>query len=154
MKRWIETVDADTGEILEGVAMFVPMKRRNGFTDGWVAMAQDALSALARAGLGARDYQVLLELLGRLDFENLIMVSQVDLARSLGLLPANVNRSIKRLVQLQVLLEGPRIGVSRTYRLNPGFGWKGSAKGHREALKRRLEVIQGGRADQEQDPTS
>ncbi|MFN9507334.1 MAG: hypothetical protein ACK57J_22725, partial [Rubrivivax sp.] len=46
----------------------------------------------------------------------------------------SVNRAIKRLVELSVLLEGPRIGVSRSYRLNPEFGWKGSAKGHVQAL--------------------
>ena len=34
-----------------------------------------------------------------------------------------------------------KIGISRSYRLNPNFGWKGSAKGHREALHEHLKVI-------------
>ena len=53
----------------------------------------------------------------------------------------NVQRSIKRLMELGVILEGVKIGVSRSYRLNPSFGWKGSAKGHREALHEHLKVI-------------
>ena len=52
-----------------------------------------------------------------------------------------VNRSIKKLIELGVILEGVKIGISRSYRLNPNFGWKGSAKGHREALHEHLKVI-------------
>ena len=44
----------------------------------------------------------------------------------------HVQRSIKRLIQLGIILEGVKIGISRLYRLNPAFGWKGLAKGHRE----------------------
>ena len=61
----------------------------------------------------------------------------------------NVNRSIKKLIELGVILEGVKIGISRSYRLNPNFGWKGSAKGHRECSARALEgyqVIRGRRA--------
>jgi hypothetical protein len=32
------------------------------------------------------------------------------------------------------------VGNSTTYRLNPAYGWKGSAKGHHEALKERMRV--------------
>ena len=54
----------------------------------------------------------------------------------------NVNRSIKKLIELGVILEGVKIGISRSYgKLNPNFGWKGSAKGHREALHEHLKVI-------------
>ena len=49
----------------------------------------------------------------------------------------NVNRSIKKLIELGVILEGVKIGISRSYRLNPNFGWKG----HREALHEHLKVI-------------
>ena len=36
----------------------------------------------------------------------------------------NVNRSIKKLIELGVILGGVKIGISRSYRLNPNFGWK------------------------------
>ena len=38
-------------------------------------------------------------------------------------------------------LEGPKIGVSRSYRLNPNYGWKGSGKNHKQALKEYQSVI-------------
>ena len=33
----------------------------------------------------------------------------------------HVQRSIKRLIQLGIILEGVKIGISRSYRLNPSF---------------------------------
>ena len=33
----------------------------------------------------------------------------------------HVNRSIKKLIELGVVLEGVKIGISRSYRLNPNF---------------------------------
>ena len=41
----------------------------------------------------------------------------------------------QELIEMGLVLEGVKIGISRSYRLNPNFGWKGSAKGHREALR-------------------
>ena len=80
-------------------------------------------------------------MLARLDYENLIQVNQAEVAEQVGMNRHHVNRSIKKLIELGVVLEGVKIGISRSYRLNPNFGWKGSAKGHREALHEHLKVI-------------
>jgi biotin operon repressor len=82
-----------------------------------------------------------MKLLSVLDYENLIQVSQADIARELDMHRQHVQRSIKRLLELGIVLEGVRIGISRSYRLNPNFGWKGSAKGHREALADHLKLV-------------
>ena len=63
-------------------------------------------------------------MLARLDYENLIQVNQAEVSEQVGM-----NR------------HSVKIGISRSYRLNPNFGWKGSAKGHREALHEHLKVI-------------
>ena len=80
-------------------------------------------------------------MLARLDYENLIQVNQAEVSEQVGMNRHNVNRSIKKLIELGVILEGVKIGISRSYKLNPNFGWKGSAKGHREALHEHLKVI-------------
>ena len=67
-------------------------------------------------------------MLARLDYENLIQVNQAEVAEQVGMNRHHVNRSIKKLIKLGVVLEGVKIGLSRSYRLNPNFGWKGSAK--------------------------
>lgn len=146
----IDQIDTDTGEVIGGFVAVIQPKRRNSF-DGWFAMNQNALRELRSAGLHGRDYEVLFALLEVLDFENLIQVSQADIAKELKMKPPHLSRSIKSLIDLGVLLEGPKIGRSKSYRLNPGFGWKGSATNHNKAVRERmraagLSVLKGGSA--------
>lgn len=99
-------------------------------------MAQSAAMIFAqkRKELGEEGLAVLLMLFAKLDFENLLLINQAELARELGMQRQNMQRAIKKLVEMGALLEGPKVGVSRSYRLNPEFGWKGSAKNHVKAL--------------------
>ena len=138
-RRTVEQVDAETGEVLSGFVAVVQPKRKNGFQQGWVAMAQNAMLEMARAGLGDEAHRVFFVMASTTDFENWIQVSQAELAELIGMKRANFNRALKRLVDAGVILRGPKVGRSNTYRLNPEFGWKGSAKGHKQALKQRME---------------
>lgn len=149
-------VDPATGEQIEGLVAVLMPKRRNGFGEGWLAVAQNAAELIAKRVRRVEDSRVLWLLIARLDFDNLIQLSQADLAQELEMDRAQVNRAMKRLVELGALLEGPKIGRSRTYRLNPAFGWKGSAKSHQSALRERmrsagLSVVEGGRPERDPD---
>lgn len=132
----------DDGQIVEGavLGMFFP-KRQNGFRGGWVAMAQPALMALAKSNLGQQDWRVLAAVLARLDFENYILLNQAEIASELGMHRPDVSKALKHLEQLGVLLRGPKAGRSSTFRLDPSFGWKGSATNHQKALKKRMEAV-------------
>ena len=141
MNKRLQQIDSETGEIIDGFVAYVVPKRKNGFGQGWLAMAQNGAEILAQSNLNGNDFKVLMKLLSVLDYENLIQVSQADIARELDMHRQHVQRSIKRLLELGIVLEGVRIGISRSYRLNPNFGWKGSAKGHREALHEHLKVV-------------
>ncbi|WP_147238663.1 winged helix-turn-helix domain-containing protein, partial [Acinetobacter baumannii] len=68
-----------------------------------------------------------------------------DIAESLGMKKPNVSKAVKNLIEFGIILEGPKIGRSKTYRLNPQFGWKGTVSNHKKALKNGLSVIQGGK---------
>ena len=133
-KRLVGHIDA-SGVVHEGavLALVVP-KRQNGFYDGWVAMAQNAFLALAKSGLGLEARLVLDVLMSRLDFENWIHTPQSEVAEILAMKKQNVNRAMKDLEKVEVILRGPKAGRSFTYRLNPNFGWKGSAKNHLKAI--------------------
>ena len=141
MNRHMQQIDQQTGEVIEGFVAYVVPKRKNGFQKGWMAMAQEAMMMLAQSNLTGNDMKVMWAMLARLDYENLIQVNQAEVAEQVGMNRHNVNRSIKKLIELGVVLEGVRIGISLSYRLNPNFGWKGSAKGHREALHEHLKVV-------------
>jgi hypothetical protein len=135
-------VDMSTGEILEGatLAVFYP-KRKNGFqSGGWFAMAQEPLMTLAQADLGKEAMRVLFAVLAKLDYENFISINQAELGRQLNIAPSNMSRAIARLVKEGVLLAGPKLQSKGTYSLNPKYGWKGSAKGHQEALLDRMKA--------------
>ena len=66
-------------------------------------MAQNGAEILAQSDLGANDFKVLMKLLSVLDYENLIQVSQADIARELDMHRQHVQRSIKRLIQLGII---------------------------------------------------
>lgn len=134
-QKRVGSVDLDTGEILEYSLVAMQRKVPNGFAGGWVAMALEPLEMLAASDLRGDDLRVLLALLGRLDFENLIQIEQTAIAEKLGMQKSHFSRSIKRLITQGCLLQGPKIGRSRTYRLNPSYGWRGSGKTHQKALR-------------------
>ncbi len=110
---------------------------------------QDGLHYLARLDLPGRTHRVLYELLARLDFDNFIHVSQTDVANTLGLHRSHVSSAIRQLIDAGILIRGPRVGVSWTYRLDPNLGWKGRASQRAQAqrdLARRhgLDLVDGG----------
>ena len=134
-QKRVGSVDLDTGEILEYSLVAVARRAPNGFAGGWVAMALSAWEMLATAPLQGNDYKVLAALMARLDFENYIQLQQVEIGKKLGMQKSHVNASIKRLLEQEIILQGPKIGRSRTYRLNPAYGWRGSGKEHQKALR-------------------
>lgn len=107
-------------------------------------MNRSALLILANT-LNGEQLRVLLALLAELDYENFIQVAQADIAEKLNINKVNVSRSVKALLDVGVIFEGPKVGRSKTYRLNEQFGWKGSVPNHKKALKNGLSVINGGR---------
>ena len=140
MNRHMQQIDHQTGEVVEGFVAYVVPKRKTDFRkDGWQWLKKQMM--LAQSNLTGNDMKVMWAMLARLDYENLIQVNQAEVSEQVGMNRHNVNRSIKKLIELGVILEGVKIGISRSYRLNPNFGWKGSAKGHREALHEHLKVI-------------
>ena len=140
MRKNIGQFDLNTGERIEGYIAVLQPKTKNGFTRHFT-MNQDALDILAD-NLRGSEFRVLMKLLKWLDYENLIQIQQNEIAEELKMEKQNVNRSINKLIEVGILLKGPKIGKSCSYRLNPNFGWKGKAKNHRRALEERMQKAQ------------
>jgi DNA-binding MarR family transcriptional regulator len=79
-------------------------------------------------------------LLGKLDFENWIHVSQAEIAEILDMKRQQVSRAIILLEKKGILLRSPKFGRSYFYRLNPYYGWKGKSNKLQNA---RLELVKG-----------
>ena len=127
MNRHMQQIDHQTGEVVEGFVAYVVPKRKNGFQKGWMAMAQEMMM-LAQSNLTGNDMKVMWAMLARLDYENLIQVNQAEVSEQVGMNRHNVNRSIKKLIELGVILEGVKIGISRSYELNLTSGGKAQPK--------------------------
>ncbi len=95
---------------------------------------QETFMEVAQKRFGSEAKDVFLYILGCLDYENTIMVPQLQIARQLGLKKQDVSRAIKVLVGEGILIEGPTVNRCRTYRLNDKYGWKGKLKNLHERM--------------------
>lgn len=134
--------DSSTGEIYdrsEYVAMIVPRKQK--IKENWFMGFQEAFEALAKdRELRGEPRAVLDFLISRLDFENYILIQQVEVAKELEMDETQVSRSIKKLVDKDVILRGPKVGRTPSYKLNAYYGWKGTVKNFKEE-KLRLKMV-------------
>ena len=135
MQKRLYQVDAHTGEVQDGYVAYISPKRKNGFQKGWIAMAQEnALLEIAKSGFNGETLRVLLMMLAKVEYENFIVVSQTDMANELGMGRSQFNRSLKILTDNNIILRGPSVGRQGSLKLNPHYGWKGTAKNHIIAL--------------------
>ena len=142
--RRVTQIDLETGEDLGGFVGVIRPKRKSSFQRHFT-MNQAALLTIANE-LNHDQMRVLMALLADLDYENYIQVAQIDIAEALNMQKTHVSRAVKNLLEFDIVIEGPKIGRSKTYRLNPQFGWKGTVTNHKKALKNGLTVINGGRS--------
>lgn len=143
MRRRIGMIDLDTGELLEeGVPVWIGVKAQSPYGGRWMGMNQNFLEEFAaRKDVGLEEWRVFVFLNARLDFNNLIQVPQSEIAEALGMQRQNVNRAVRKLEELGVILRGPKVGRSSTWRLNPNAGWKGKVKDLGPALRRHLKPV-------------
>lgn len=125
----------DQGELHQGVIPVLCSRRIKGpYGSSWMQINQQFLEEFSsRKDVTGEVLRVFLYLNARLDFENIIQVPQIEIAERLGLQPQNVHRSMKRLEELGIILRGPKVGRSSSWRLNPQAGWKGKVVHLREA---------------------
>lgn len=111
-----------------GSWVFVP-RNPTPYAGGSLMVSQAALRTLITdSEVHGECLKVFLYLCTELDFENWIMVPQSDVAYGLGMKRPSVSRQIALLEKKQVILRGPRVGRSWTWRLNPEYGWKGNLR--------------------------
>ena len=133
----VQAYDKDTGEILEGVPVLCGVKR-NPYSKGWVMNSQEALETIAQdKEITGRIHRVLWLLVANLDFENWIQLSQREICRKLDMQKQDVSSAIKLLEKKEIIIRGPKVGRSYSFRLNPMLGWKGDVKNLNDYRKQR-----------------
>ena len=120
--------DKNTGEVLDGVPVFCGVKR-NPYATGWVMNSQQALEIIAKdKEITGRIHRILWFLVARLDFENWVQISQKEVCEELSMRKEDVSSGVKLLEKKRILIRGPKVGRSYSFRINPYFGWKGDVK--------------------------
>ena len=123
MNKQIEQIDLKTGEVMQGCMVWIPQRPK--LTERWFMAFQDAFEELAKdREITNEPRRVLDYMFSKLDFENFIQLSQKEITEELRMHKSQVSEAIKLLVRKQIILEGPKVGRSKCYRLNPNYGWK------------------------------
>jgi hypothetical protein len=141
-------VDQRTGEVLEKEQYtFVAIPSRQKIKEDWFMAFQDAFKELSKdRELWGRPIAVLHFLMSKLSFENFIAVEQKEICEELDLLKPHVSEAMKKLCEKGIVEKGPRVGNTRSYKLNPFYGWKGRVKNLQDERKMRLKAIDGGKS--------
>jgi hypothetical protein len=121
----IGTVDLETGELLEGVPVWVRPKFKP-YGKRFFMVSQDALLSIAKdEEMTEVPLKIWVYLQSKLDFENWIAVPQKEIVEELGYHKSAVSRAISLLLRKGMLSRGPKIGNMYPLRLNPNYGFKG-----------------------------
>ena len=84
------------------------------------------------------EYRVRDWLMGTIGIGNYVHVNQAEMARRLRIDKKNASMAIKRLIELGILIQGPKSGRSNTYMVSPAFCFSG---GIENGIKSRKETI-------------
>ena len=123
LERYICAVDED-GNVAY-YAQIPSTAKKNKIGGHWMATFLESLRWMAHQDLTGEQWKVFAALCSMIDFDNYIRVNQTALAKELHTTKGNISRSIKKLLDLDIIAEGPRAGLYKTYMLNPHIGIKG-----------------------------
>lgn len=124
-KQRYKVLDSQTGESRFAITWFRKKWKGNTFFMGF----QEGFVELAKKRLGSEAKDVFLCILGNLDYNNQVMIRQVEIGRLLGMKKQNVSRAIKTLMEEGVLVrEDPEFKLRAPLLLNHKYAWKGKLK--------------------------
>ena len=123
ISKYIAVVNDETGE----VKGYFPLKSKHlSKGGGFMAIYQAAFDYIGnQKELTGETLRVFIKLLSKLDFDNYIRISQSELAKEMNITRPHVTKAIRKLQEFDIIREGARAGLSKTYRLNPTVGHKG-----------------------------
>lgn len=116
---------------------------------GWyIAWQEASMNIAADRRLNLTDHRVLAVLNAKLDFENWIRISQSEIGEFLGVKQPNVSGSMRKLIELGIVVPGPSVKNVKTFRLNPAVSWKGTMQQAATERRKALRLVKGGKDDQ------
>lgn len=131
--RDLITVDRDTGEVVPGHSVHLPVRIRIG--DHLAVMQNAALAIAMDREITPTALRLLKYLEAILDYENAIRIVQSDICKALGLDKSNVSKAFKLLLSKGIIERIECPSLKPVYRLNANYGWRGKHGKWAEARK-------------------
>ena len=101
--------------------------------DPYARVFLDEINALGKdRNLSNTDFRVLMSIIGHLEYNNVVNISQKDLGEQLNIKQPNIAKSIKKLIDKGYLQVVDTIGRRNIYMLNPNVAFKARAKNLKE----------------------
>lgn len=133
-----EYTDAETGEVLYYGQLVATPLPKPGIGEEFMMIKQSALLRLAAdKDLTGDDRRVLDVYIGYADWENIVRISQKEIADYLDIKPSHVSRSTKKLVEKKILIEIGKCGRHKHYQFNEFYGWKGDSENYQKLIKQK-----------------
>lgn len=121
------------------------LERKKKYPVQWLTLWQDTseigVSIMEQAEndiLTKTEYRVRDWLLGTIGIGNFCYVNQSEMARRLNIERATASRAIKRLIELNIIIPGPKSGKNNTYQISPAFCFFGKIS---DGIKARKEEV-------------
>jgi len=129
----IEEDNVYSGEIEK---VLVKINPKSKFKEGFCMSWEDGFMKLAKMGLTASEYSILLIIIAQMEYENVCYVTQSYLSKETGIPQPHISRHINKMVKLRILSkESTKQG--RAIRVSSLFVWKGNKdKAFKEAFLR------------------
>lgn len=93
---------------------------------------EEIINIASNKNLNGTDLRVFLCIIGNLEYENILNISQKKLGEILGIGKKEISKSINKLIKEGYLQIIDKIGRQNIYKLNPSIAFKSRAKNHKQ----------------------
>jgi DNA-binding MarR family transcriptional regulator len=142
--------EKDSGETVV-IPVYLQKPKHRDYAERWLTFWQDdaegtgvsLIEMAADKRLTATDFRVRDYLFCKVGFANAVHFSQSEAAKYLGIAQPNISASIKKLIALGIIIEGPKKGLFRSYVINPATVYMGK---HEVGITKRRKAIKDHKA--------
>jgi hypothetical protein len=141
--RKLRTYDAETGERLAVVDLRQARPKQNRQSDFYMAFRAESDDITTDERLSNFETRLMWFMLNRMDFGNVLHMTQVRMAKALKVPPSQISRALKKLETLQLVA----CADQGTYVISGKPGWRSPENEREEAIEmgveRRMRLIRG-----------
>jgi predicted XRE-type DNA-binding protein len=139
-------ISPNSGEDVS-IPVFLHRPKNKAYDTKWLVLWQDdaeetgmsLIELAADKRLNTTDFRVRDYLFCKVGMGNFVHISQTEASKYLGIAQPNVSSSIKKLIEMGIILEGPSKGKFKTYQVNPALAYFGGINNGQRERKEKIQ---------------